>query len=104
MQRTLSMRATLSACFAGGLMLSGAVLAAGAAQPKPADVLATYGDIAHAMYEDSFTAGKALQTSVAAFLADPTAAKLAAARGEFLAARRRPDRLCRDLLRHDVGR
>ncbi len=87
MERDLSMRGMLSACLAGGLMLSGAAFAASVAPPKPADVLNTYQDIAHAMYEDSFTAGKALQASVDALLADPTAAKLTAARAAWKAAR-----------------
>jgi len=87
MERDLAMRVLLSTCFAGGLMLSCAVLAAGVAQPKPDDVLNTYQDIAHAMYEDSFTTGKALQASIDAMLADPTPAKLAAARAAWKAAR-----------------
>src|SRR5439155_4100227 len=85
--RRLSLRASFAACFVGGLLLPGGAFAAGAAQPKAADVLNTYQDIAHAAYEDSFTASKALQSSVNAFLADPTAAKLAAARAAWKAAR-----------------
>jgi putative iron-regulated protein len=50
-------------------------------------VLNTYGDIAHAMYEDSLTTARALQTAVNAFLADPTQAKLVAARNAWKAAR-----------------
>ncbi|HMI97221.1 MAG TPA: imelysin family protein [Micropepsaceae bacterium] len=80
------MRGVLFACLAGGLMLSGAAFAA-SVPPKPADVLNTYQDIAHAMFEDSFTAGKTLQASVDAFLAEPTPAKLAAARTAWKAAR-----------------
>src|SRR6266478_3480764 len=87
MERDFTISAILSACLAGGLMLSGAVLGAGAPQPKPAEVLNTYQDIAHAMYEDSFTAGKALQAAIDALLADPTPAKLAAARAAWKAAR-----------------
>src|SRR5258705_1896985 len=87
MHGDLSMRGMLSARLAGGLMLSGVAFAASVAPPKPADVLNTYQDIAHAMYEDSFTAGKALQASVDALLADPTAAKLTAARAAWKAAR-----------------
>lgn len=86
MERDLSMRGVLFACLAGGLMLSGAAFAA-SVPPKPADVLNTYQDIAHAMFEDSFTAGKTLQASVDAFLAEPTPAKLAAARTAWKAAR-----------------
>jgi putative iron-regulated protein len=80
------MRAIFAVCLAGAL-LSGAAYAASVAQPKPADVLNTYGDLAHAMYEDSFTTAKALQAAVNAFLADATPAKLAAARNAWKAAR-----------------
>ena len=87
MERDFTSRAILSVCLAGGLMLSGAALGAGVAPPKPAEVLNTYQDIGHAMYEDSFTAAKALQASIDALLADPTPAKLAAARTAWKAAR-----------------
>jgi putative iron-regulated protein len=55
--------------------------------PSPGEVLKTYGDIAHAVYEDSYLSAKTLQTAVNAFLADPTTAKLAAARMAWKAAR-----------------
>jgi len=61
--------------------------AAPAPGPAAAVVLTVYGDIAQAMYEDSLNTAKALQTSVVAFLADPTAAKLNAARAAWKAAR-----------------
>src|SRR5882724_1099433 len=79
-----SMGQLYSACVAV-LMLSGAALAApaNAPAPKAADVLKTYGDIAHAMYEDSLITAKSLQTAVGAFLAEPTAAKLQAARAAW---------------------
>ena len=80
------MRAILAVCLAGAL-LSGAAFAASVAQPKPGDVLNTYGDMAQAMYEDSFTTAKALQAAVNAFLADATPTKLAAARNAWKAAR-----------------
>ncbi|HEY4266200.1 MAG TPA: imelysin family protein, partial [Micropepsaceae bacterium] len=70
-----------------GALLSGAALAASAVQPKPVDVLNTYGDLAHAMYEDSFITAKALQGAVNAFLVDPTPAKLRVARDAWKAAR-----------------
>jgi putative iron-regulated protein len=79
------MRRFVSLCFAGA-MLAGTALAA-APTPRPSDVLTNYGDIAHAMYEDSLIAAKSLQTAVNAFLADPTPAKLAAARAAWKAAR-----------------
>jgi putative iron-regulated protein len=64
-----------------------AAYAAPARSPSAAAVLTTYGDIAHAMYEDSLTTAKALQAAVDGFLADPTAAKLDAARSAWKAAR-----------------
>ncbi len=94
-QKTVfAMRSILATVLAGAL-LSGASLivpaagqqAAPKAQPKAEAVLANYGDLAHAMYEDSWTAAKSLQTAVNAFLADPTAAKLGAARAAWKAAR-----------------
>src|SRR5712675_497097 len=87
MERDFTISAILSACLAGGLMLSGAAFGAGVTPPKPAEVLTTYQDIARAMYEDSFTAAKALQVSIDALLADPSPAKLAAARTAWKAAR-----------------
>ncbi|HEX3483698.1 MAG TPA: imelysin family protein [Micropepsaceae bacterium] len=73
--------------FLAGALISGPAFAASVAQPKAADVLNTYSDLAHAMYEDSFLTAKALQTAVNAFLADPTPVKLAAARNAWKAAR-----------------
>jgi len=61
--------------------------AAPAAGPTPADVLTSYGDIAHAMYEDSLTTAKTLQGAINALIADPTEAKLVAARNAWKAAR-----------------
>lgn len=80
------MRRFLSVCLAG-VLLSGTALAASVAQPKPGDVLNTYGDLAQAMFADSFTTAKGLQAGVSAFLSDPTPAKLAAARTAWKAAR-----------------
>jgi len=71
----------------GCALLSGVALAASIAPPKPADVLKTYGDIAQAAYGDSLTTAKTLQAAVSAFLADPTQAKLVAARSAWKAAR-----------------
>ena len=59
---------------------------AGAAA-DPAAVIDTYGDIAHAMYEDALTTAKALQAAVDAFLAEPTEDNLKAARDAWKAAR-----------------
>ncbi len=60
---------------------------ASAAPPMAAQVLTTYADIAQAMYGDAHTTAKTLQQQVDAFLADPTPAKLAAARAAWKAAR-----------------
>src|SRR5882762_6727478 len=82
------MRVLLSACIAGvaivGLAVAGAAAPTG---PTPADILTSYSDIAHAMYEDSLITAKTLQGAVNAFLADPTEAKLLAARNAWKAAR-----------------
>ena len=109
------------------------VLPAKAAEPIAKAVLTTYADIALAKYEDSLTTAKALDQAVDALIAKPSAGHaerrarrleggahpLPADRGlplrqrdrrrlgrprEFLAARRRPDRLCRRQLRHRIGR
>jgi putative iron-regulated protein len=68
-------------------LLSGAAPAAQPAAPAAAAVLKTYADIAQAMYEDSWNGAKALQTSIGAFLAEPTPARLAAARTAWKTAR-----------------
>ena len=68
-------------------VLSGPSGAAPVAAPNPNAVLATYGDIAHAVYEDSFTAAKALQSAVNALIANPTPATLTAARNAWKASR-----------------
>src|SRR5882672_6252072 len=83
------MRTLLSTCIAGVALIAMAAdgTAAAAAGPTPADVLTSYGDIAHAMYEDSLNTAKTLQSAVVAFLADPTPAKLSAARDAWKAAR-----------------
>ena len=50
-------------------------------------VLRTYADIAHAMYEDSLTAAKALKAAVDGLVAEPSEASLAAAKEAWRAAR-----------------
>ena len=47
----------------------------------------TYADIAHAMYEDSLTAARALDGAIQALVANPSADSLNAARAAWLAAR-----------------
>ena len=80
------MRATVAVSLACAL-ISGVAGAASIAPPKAADVLKTYGDIAEAAFGDGETTAKALQAAVNAFLADPTEAKLVAARNAWKAAR-----------------
>ncbi len=80
------MRAILAMSF-GCALLSGVALAASIAPPKADEVLKTYGDIAQASFGDAFSTGKALQSAVNAFLADPTQAKLVTARNAWRAAR-----------------
>lgn len=58
-----------------------------AAQPQAGAVVETYADIAHAMYEDSLTAARALDGAIQALVANPTADSLDAARAAWLAAR-----------------
>lgn len=58
-----------------------------AAQPQAGAVVETYADIAHAMYEDSLTSARALDASIQALIANPTADSLDAARTAWLAAR-----------------
>ena len=84
------MRAFLSACLAGAaaLALTADVTAAPApAAPTPAAVLTTYGDVAQAMYEDSLSSARTMQTAINAFLANPTPATLTAARNAWKTAR-----------------
>ena len=68
-----------------GLALMPAVAAA--AGHEEMAVLETYANIAHAGYEDSLTTAKALQQAVDALIADPSEAKLAAAREAWIASR-----------------
>lgn len=61
---------------------------AGASSAQPlAEVLETYADIAEATYGDSLTAAQALQGTVSALIAAPSAEALQAARTAWLAAR-----------------
>ncbi|MCB9948953.1 MAG: peptidase [Rhodospirillaceae bacterium] len=68
-----------------GVGMLGATVAR--AETDPAAVLATYADIAHAMYDDALTGAEALQAAIADLTADPSEATLAAARDAWLAAR-----------------
>ena len=58
-----------------------------AAEPTDAEILDTYADIALAGYEDALTTAKALDTAVAALIANPSEDTLAAARAAWRAAR-----------------
>lgn len=58
-----------------------------AAAPKPAVVLDTYADIAHAAYEDSLVTAKDLKKAVDALVAAPSDKTLAAARAAWVKAR-----------------
>ena len=84
------MRAFRSACLIGtaAAALAAHVAAAPApAAPTTAAVLTTYGDIAHAMYEDSLSSARTMQTAINSFLANPTPATLTAARNAWKTAR-----------------
>jgi putative iron-regulated protein len=63
------------------------VAAAPAAAPTTAAVLTSYGDVAHAMYEDSLKSARTMQNAINAFLANPTTATLTAARNAWKTAR-----------------
>ncbi len=63
------------------------VAAAAHANAKVEAVLKNYADIVHANYEDSLTTAKALQKSVDALIAAPSAANLDKARKAWIAAR-----------------
>ncbi len=53
----------------------------------PSDVLATYGDIAQAAFEDSLTTAQSLQVAINKLIAEPTEDNLKAARRAWIAAR-----------------
>jgi putative iron-regulated protein len=84
--------ATRNALLAGGALLLGSLLAAGAAKaaetaPAPAAVLETYADIAHAGYEDSLFTAHTLRSAIDDLIADPSPATLSQAKAAWLAAR-----------------
>lgn len=55
--------------------------------PQPTAVVTSYADLARAMYQDAHRAALTLKSAIDGFLADPTEATLAKARGAWLAAR-----------------
>lgn len=72
---------------ASAIALFAALSTATVAEVSTTDVLDTYADIAAAKYTDSLETAKALQAAVAALVAEPSEATLAAARSAWLAAR-----------------
>jgi putative iron-regulated protein len=56
-------------------------------EDKEADAIETYADIVYASYDDSYNTAVTLKTQIDAFVAAPTAEKLAAAKTAWLAAR-----------------
>lgn len=79
--------APLVAAFAFGAAFVGGPALAETAAPKVRDIVATYANIAEAMYGDSLKTAKDLQTAVGAFIAAPTEANLDAAKAAWKAAR-----------------
>jgi len=71
------------------VLATGMLVAASGAQAAPAkkDVLTTYADIAHAMYEDSLLSAQVLQDAVDTLIAKPSAQSMLRARYAWLAAR-----------------
>ena len=69
------------------LLLTGTLLAGPALAVDKAEVVKTYADIAAAAFGDSATTAQALQTAVAALVAQPSDDTLAAARAAWRAAR-----------------
>ena len=57
------------------------------AQPAGTDIMSTYANIAHAMYEDSHTAAVNLDAAIQALAVNPTEETLLAARNAWLASR-----------------
>ncbi|WP_158972050.1 imelysin family protein [Chachezhania sediminis] len=74
-----------SVAVVAALVSGGSAWAADAVEP--ADVIATYADIAQAGYEDSLSTARVLKDAVAALVADPSEATLAAARAAWKSAR-----------------
>jgi putative iron-regulated protein len=83
------MIATRTAKFLAGIALAGALASpAPAAEVTAESVVTNYADIALAKYEDSLATAKALDGAIDAFLADPSAEGLQAARDAWRAARK----------------
>ncbi|WP_420413113.1 imelysin family protein [Roseibium sp.] len=69
------------------LLAATTFLATPAMAAAPADVLSTYGDIAHAKFADSLATAKSLKAAVDKLIAEPSEANLEAARTAWVAAR-----------------
>ncbi|QDG75417.1 imelysin family protein [Labrenzia sp. PHM005] len=69
------------------LLAATTLLATPAMAAAPADVLSTYGDIAHAKFADSLATAKSLKAAVDKLIAEPSEANLEAARAAWVAAR-----------------
>lgn len=82
-------RLPLLAATAAALALTVAAVASASAAdaPAPEAVVAHYADVAQAMYEDSLTTARTLQTAIGGLLDAPSAETLAAARTAWVAAR-----------------
>ena len=78
---------TFSATILLAGLMAAAVAPARADAPSAKAVVATYADIAHAMYADSHQAALTLQAAIKALLANPTEDTLSRARQAWLAAR-----------------
>jgi len=83
---TPARRATLLLA-AAAAVLAGAPARPAAVAPAPADVVATYADIALADYQDALDTARGLGAAVTALVFDPSEAALAAARAAFRDAR-----------------
>lgn len=79
------MRPTLAAALLSTALTGALAMPGQAATPEA--VVAHYADLAAAEYADSLTAARALQAAVAALIASPSEATLAAARSAWIAAR-----------------
>ena len=78
---------TISAALTVLCLATGAAAPSHAREADAGKVIATYLEIAEATYDDALTTAKALQDKVAALIAKPTEANLAAARAAWIAAR-----------------
>lgn len=76
-----------SLTLAAGAFLASAPLAPAASAAEPAEILATYADIAEAGFTDSLTTAQSLKASIAALIETPSDETLSAAKEAWVAAR-----------------